>query len=82
MARHLRLLPQSLEVDTAMIVGHSMGAMAAARFATPYLDSMISDWEHVQAPTLLFGGTEDSLPGSAAVFQQRMQIVAERIPNG
>lgn len=174
MARHLRLLLQSLKVDTAMIVGHSMGAMAAARFATqfpemterlvlynpiglvdprfdrpwqstddryervlgstyqtiragimryvahnreawtpefeaysrvryawtlsadwprlamvqarlgqlPYLDPVINDWEHVQAPTLLFGGAEDSLPGSAAVFQQRMKFVAERIPNG
>jgi pimeloyl-ACP methyl ester carboxylesterase len=47
----------------------------------PYLDPVVSDWEHIQAPTLVFGGAEDSLPGSAVVFQERMQFVADRIPN-
>ena len=47
-----------------------------------YLDPVVNDWEHIKAPTLLFGGAEDVLPGSAAVFKQRMQFVAERIPNG
>ena len=174
MARNTRLVLQSLKVDKAMIVGHSMGGMLAARFATQYpdmterlvlynpiglvdqrfdrpwdstdegykrtlastyptvraaimryvahntaawnpeferytryryawtlssdwprlamvqtllgqviyLDSVVNDWEHIQAPTLLFGGAEDVLPGSAAIFKQRMQFVAERIPNG
>jgi pimeloyl-ACP methyl ester carboxylesterase len=47
-----------------------------------YQDAVVNDWEHIQAPTLVFGGAEDVLPGSAAVFKQRMQFVAERIPNG
>lgn len=174
MARNTRLLLQSLKIERAMIVGHSMGGMLAARFATQYpdmterlvlynpiglgdprfdrpweatdeaykrtlgssfqtvraaimryvahnpaawnpefekytriryswtlsadwprlamvqtllnqvqyLDPVINDWEHIKAPTLVFGGAEDTLPGSAAVFKQRMQFVAERIPNG
>lgn len=174
MARNTRLLLQSLKIDKAMIVGHSMGGMLAARFATQYPemterlvlynpiglvdqrferpwespdevykrtlgstyqsiraalmryvahnaaawtpeleqytriryswtlsadwprlamvqtlftlvqyhDPVVYDWEHIKAPTLVFGGAEDVLPGSAAVFQQRMKLVAERIPNG
>jgi pimeloyl-ACP methyl ester carboxylesterase len=174
MARNTRLLLQSLKIEKAMIVGHSMGGMLAARFATQYpdmterlvlynpiglvdqrferpwestdeaykralgatyqtvragimryvahdtaawnpefekytryryawtlsadwprlamiqtllgqviyLDQVVNDWEHIKAPTLLFGGAEDVLPGSAAVFQQRMKFVAERIPAG
>lgn len=173
MARNTRLVLQSLKVEQAMIVGHSMGGMLAARFATQYpemterlvlynpiglvdqrfgrpwestdegykrtlastyqtiragimryvahntaawtpefekytrvryawtlgadwprlamvqtllgqvqyLDPVINDWEHIKAPTLVFGGADDNLPGSAAVFKQRMQFVAERIPN-
>ena len=174
MARNTRLLLQSLKIDRAMIVGHSMGGMTATRFATQnpgmterlvlynpiglvdqrfrqpwestdeayrrtlgstyqsirtflmryvahnpavwnadfetfarvryaqtlsadwprlamvqtllnqaiYFDVVVNDWEHITAPTLLFGGADDVLPGSAAVFRQRMQFVAERIPNG
>jgi pimeloyl-ACP methyl ester carboxylesterase len=48
----------------------------------PYLDPVVDDWEHIQAPTLLFGGAEDVLPGSAALFQERMKFVAGRIPGG
>jgi pimeloyl-ACP methyl ester carboxylesterase len=47
-----------------------------------YFDQVVSDWDHIKAPTLLFGGAEDVLPGSAALFQQRMTYAAERIPNG
>jgi pimeloyl-ACP methyl ester carboxylesterase len=47
-----------------------------------YHDPVVNDWEHIKAPTLLFGGAEDSLPGSADVFQKRMQFVAGRIPEG
>jgi pimeloyl-ACP methyl ester carboxylesterase len=38
MARNTRLVLQSLKVEKAMIVGHSMGGMLAARFATQYPD--------------------------------------------
>ena len=174
MARNTRLVLQSLKIQRAMIVGHSMGGMLAARFATQYpdmterlvlynpiglvdqrferpwestdetykrtlgatyqtvragimryvahntaawnpefekytryryawtlsadwprlamiqtllgqviyQDAVVNDWEHIMAPTLVFGGAEDVLPGSAAVFKQRTQFVAERIPNG
>jgi pimeloyl-ACP methyl ester carboxylesterase len=173
MARNTRLVLRSLKIDKAMVVGHSMGGMLAARFATQYpdmterlvlynpiglvdprfsrpwestdeaykralpatyqtvragimryvahnetawnpefekytryryawtlsadwprlamvqtllqqvqyLDPVVSDWEHIKAPTLLFGGAEDVLPGSATIFKERMQFVAQRIPN-
>ena len=48
----------------------------------PYLDPVVDDWAHIKAPTLVFGGAEDSLPGSAALFKERMKFVAESIPNG
>jgi pimeloyl-ACP methyl ester carboxylesterase len=174
MARNTNLILQSLKIDKAMIVGHSMGGMLAARFATQfpavterlvlynpiglvdgrydrpwdstdesykrtlastyqsirasimryvahnpaawtpefetytrvryawtlsadwprlamvqtlinqvqYLDPVVDDWAHIKAPTLVFGGAEDSLPGSAALFKERMKFVAETIPNG
>jgi len=174
MARNTNLILQSLKIDKAMIVGHSMGGMLAARFATQfpgvterlvlynpiglvdgrydrpwdstdeaykrtlastypsirtsimryvshnpaawtpefetytriryawtlsadwprlamvqtlinqvqYLDPVVDDWAHIKAPTLVFGGAEDSLPGSAAVFKERMKFVADTIPNG
>jgi pimeloyl-ACP methyl ester carboxylesterase len=174
MARNTRLILQSLKIDHVMVVGHSMGGMLAARFATQYpdmverlvlynpigltdprfdrpwdsadegykrtlastfqtirsalmryvahnpaawtpqfeayakiryswtlgadwprlamvqtlinqvqyLDPVVDDWAHIKAPTLVFGGAEDSLPGSAALFKERMKFVADTIPNG
>jgi len=174
MARNTRLLLQSLKLDRAMVIGHSMGGMLAARFATQYpdiverlvlynpiglvdarvdrpsdsadeaytrtlaatyqstknalmryvahnpaawtpqfeayariryswtlgaewprlamvqtllgqvqyADPVVQDWPHIKAPTLVFGGAEDSLPGSAALFKERMKYVADPIPNG
>ena len=38
MARNTRLLLQHLKIEKASIVGHSMGGMLAARFATQYPD--------------------------------------------
>jgi pimeloyl-ACP methyl ester carboxylesterase len=174
MARNTHLILESLKIDKAMIVGHSMGGMLAARFATQYpgvterlvlynpigltdprygrpwesadegykrtlastyqtirasimryvahneaawtpefetyarvryawtlsadwprlamvqtlinqvqyLDPVVDDWAHIKAPTLVFGGAEDTLPGSAAVFRERMKFVTDTIPNG
>lgn len=174
MARNTREILRSLKVEKAMIVGHSMGGMLAARFATQfpdvtervvlynpiglvdprysrpwastdeayqrtlastyptiragimryvahneaawtpeferytriryawtlgadwprlamvqalvgqviYFDQVVDDWAHIKAPTLAFGGAEDMLPGSSAVFQERMKFVAATIPNG
>src|SRR3954468_1901870 len=174
MARNTRAILQSLKIDKAMIIGHSMGGMLAARFATQYpditerlvlynpigltdgrfdrpfggtdeaykqtlastyqsirasimrylahnpsawtpefetytriryawtlsadwprlamvqtlinqvqyLDPVVDDWAHIKAPTLVFGGADDSLPGSAGVFRERMKFVADTIPNG
>jgi pimeloyl-ACP methyl ester carboxylesterase len=48
----------------------------------PYLDPVVNDWAHIQAPTLAFGGAEDSLAGPSSVFQQRMKFVADSIPGG
>ena len=47
-----------------------------------YLDPVVYDWAHIKAPTLAFGGAEDMLAGTAAVFQQRMKYIADTIPNG
>ena len=45
-------------------------------------DPVVYDWAHIEAPTLAFGGAEDVLPGSAKLFQERMKVVADTIPNG
>jgi pimeloyl-ACP methyl ester carboxylesterase len=174
MALNTRRVLQRLKIDTAMIVGHSMGGMLAARFATQYpemtervviynpigvidprwerpwtppdegytrnldatyqsvraglfryvshnpsawnaeferyariryawtlssewprlamtqaiisqityLDPVVNDWAHIQAPVLVFGGAEDSLAGPAKVFQERMKFIADSVPNG
>lgn len=174
MARNTRLILQSLRIERVMVVGHSMGGMLAARFATqypnvverlvlynpiglvdsrfdrpsegidegykrtmastyqtvrtslmryvahnpsawspqfesyariryswtlgadwprlamvqtllsqvPYFDPVVDDWAHIKAPTLAFGGAEDSLPGSSDLFKARMKFVADSIPNG
>jgi pimeloyl-ACP methyl ester carboxylesterase len=174
MARNTNAILQNLTIDKAMIIGHSMGGMLAARFASLYpevverlvlynpiglvdtrferridsvddayrralmatyqtvrtslmryvahnpaawtpefesyarvryawtlsgdwprlamvqtlltqmlsLDPVLADWAHIKAPTLAFGGAEDVLPGSAALFQERMKFVAQTIPNG
>ena len=174
MARNTRALLQSLKINQAMIVGHSMGGMLAARFATQYpgvterlvlfnpigltdtrfnnpagdldeaykrnlastyqtiraslmryvahnpsawnsqfesyariryawtlsadwprlarvqtlisslinQDPVVYDWPHIQAPTLVYGGAEDMLPGTAAAFQEGMKRIAAAIPNG
>jgi pimeloyl-ACP methyl ester carboxylesterase len=47
-----------------------------------YQDPVLADWPHIKAPTLVFGGAEDVLPGSAAIFQERMKVLAATIPNG
>jgi len=174
MARNTRAILQKLNISKAMIVGHSMGGMLAARFATQYpdvterlvlfnpigltdarfnnpsgdpeeayrrtlastyqtiraglmryvahnpaawnaqfesyariryawtlsadwprlarvqalisnliyLDPVVYDWPHIQAPTLVYGGAEDMLPGTAAAFQEGMKKIAAAIPNG
>lgn len=173
-ARNSRAILQSLKIDTAMIVGHSMGGMLATRFATQYpdvterlvlynpigltdgrfarpsgsideqykatvgatyqsiraslmryvahnpaawtpefetyaklryswtlgadwprlamvqtlinnvnyADPVIYDWPHIKAPTLAFGGAEDTLPGSSKIFQERMKALVDTVPNG
>jgi pimeloyl-ACP methyl ester carboxylesterase len=174
MARNTRAILQHLNIDKAMIVGHSMGGMLAARFATQfpgvterlvllnpigltdtrfnnpaadpdtaykrnlastyqtiraslmryvahkpsawnsefesyvriryawtlsadwprlarvqalissliYLDPVVYDWAHIQAPTLVYGGAEDMLAGTPAAFQDGMKHIAATIPNG
>ena len=174
MARNTRGILQSLNITKAMIVGHSMGGMLAARFATQfpetterlvlfnpigltdarfsnpvgdpeeayrrtlastyqtvranlmryvahkpsawnaqfesyvrvryawtlsadwprlarvqtlmnnviYLDPVVYDWAHIQAPTLVYGGAEDMLAGTPAAFQEGMNRIAATIPNG
>ena len=46
-----------------------------------YLDPVVDDWAHIKAPTLVFGGAEDTLPGSAAVFRERVKFIVDTIPN-
>ena len=47
-----------------------------------YREQVIDDWAHIKAPTLAFGGDQDMLAGTPAVFQQRMKYIVETIPNG
>lgn len=47
-----------------------------------YADPVVYDWQHIEAPTLVFGGAEDYLAGTPANFQARMRYIAETIPNG
>jgi len=47
-----------------------------------YADPVVDDWAHIKAPTLVFGGAEDSLPGSPALFRERMKFVTDTIPDG
>ena len=174
MARNSRAILQSLTIDKAMVIGHSMGGMLAARFASLYpevaervviynpiglvdtrhgrgpgdvdaqyknnlgatyqsvraglmryvahrpdawnaefeeyariryswtlgadwprlamvqaltssviaADPVVYDWPNIKAPTLAFGGAEDVLPGSVKLFQDRMKVLADTIPNG
>jgi pimeloyl-ACP methyl ester carboxylesterase len=47
-----------------------------------YLDPVVYDWTHIQAPTLVYGGAEDMLAGTPAAFQEGMKRIAAAIPNG
>ncbi|HUU33276.1 MAG TPA: alpha/beta hydrolase, partial [Vicinamibacterales bacterium] len=47
-----------------------------------YGDPVVYDWEHIQVPTLAFGGAEDMLLGPAKNFQDRMAFLAKSVPNG
>jgi pimeloyl-ACP methyl ester carboxylesterase len=47
-----------------------------------YADPVVYDWPHIQAPTLAFGGDQDMLAGTPAVFQERMKYLVSVIPNG
>ena len=47
-----------------------------------YGDPVVYDWAHIQVPTLAFGGAEDLLLGPAATFQERMNVLANTVPNG
>src|SRR5215472_6104670 len=46
-----------------------------------YLDPVVDDWAHIQAPTFVFGGAEDMLAGTPAAFQEGMKHIAATIPN-
>ena len=45
-------------------------------------DPVVYDWPRIKAPTLVFGGADDLLPGTAAEFQTRMKYMADTIPDG
>jgi pimeloyl-ACP methyl ester carboxylesterase len=47
-----------------------------------YLDPVVYDWAHIQAPTLVYGGAEDMLAGTASAFQEGMKRIVAAIPNG
>jgi pimeloyl-ACP methyl ester carboxylesterase len=47
-----------------------------------YLDPVVYDWAHIQAPTLVYGGAEDILAGTPFAFQEGMKRIAAAIPNG
>jgi pimeloyl-ACP methyl ester carboxylesterase len=59
-----------------------LAAVQARISSIIYEDPVVYDWPHIQAPTLVFGGAEDYLPGSPEVFQERMEYISETIPDG
>jgi pimeloyl-ACP methyl ester carboxylesterase len=59
-----------------------LAMVQALTSAVIYNDPVIYDWPQINVPTLAFGGAEDVLPGSAKVFQERMKLLADSIPNG
>ena len=46
-----------------------------------YFDTVVYDWAHIQALTLVCGGADDLLLGSAETFQERMNELAKTVPN-
>ena len=59
-----------------------LAMVQALTSAVIYQDPVVYDWANIKVPTLAFGGAEDVLPGSAKVFQERMKVLADSIPNG
>lgn len=47
-----------------------------------YADPVVYDWAHIKATTLVFGGADDFLAGTPAIFQERMKYIAATIPDG
>ena len=47
-----------------------------------YADPVVYDWPHIKAPTLAFGGADDFLAGTPAIFQARMKVLADSVPDG
>jgi pimeloyl-ACP methyl ester carboxylesterase len=47
-----------------------------------YADPVVYDWAHIKAATFVFGGADDYLAGSPAIFQERMKYIAATIPDG
>lgn len=47
-----------------------------------YIDPVVYDWPHIQAPTLVFGGADDYLAGTPENFQALMGQIAATIPDG
>jgi pimeloyl-ACP methyl ester carboxylesterase len=58
-----------------------LAMVQALTSAVIYQDPVVYDWPHIKVPTLAFGGAEDVLPGSAKVFQDRMKLLADTVPN-
>ncbi|HUR35624.1 MAG TPA: alpha/beta hydrolase [Vicinamibacterales bacterium] len=79
MARNTRAVLQSLRIDRAMIVGHSMGGMLAARFATQFPDATerlvifnpigLSDGRYDRP----FGGVDDAYKQTLASTYQTIR---------
>ena len=40
-----------------------------------YLDPVVYDWAHIQAPTLVYGGAEDMLAGSLPPFKRGCSVL-------
>jgi len=47
-----------------------------------YADPVVYDWAHIKATTLVFGGADDYLAGTPAIFQERMKYISTTIPDG
>ena len=59
-----------------------LAMVQALTSAVIYQDPVVYDWANLKVPTLAFGGAEDVLPGSVKLFQDRMKVLADTVPNG
>ncbi len=85
MSKQLLIYERAVPVTRQRHGAWSVKAGASFEFARSVnsVPLMVAEFPNAAAEyTIVFGGAEDVLPGSAALFQERMAVAAKTIPNG